>query len=220
MRMARHCLRCVVVLSSLGLAPARAAELQLPNEPYNYTVIDQDLRTALREFGANLNLRMNLSEAVQGRIRGRMSPLPAREFLDRVMAMYGLDWYYDGYTVSITAQAEGSSRVLSTPGLTFPQFKLGLETLGVLDSRYVARPQGAGSGLVLVGGPPRYLQLVEQATALLVAQAAAKPPAPPGVVVVQGANPAPTPGTAPVIGRPAPTLTIFRAGQEQRVTFP
>ena len=204
------------VVSALAFgvaAPAapHAMELRLGTEPYSYTVIDQDLRLALREFGANLGVRVALSDGVQGRIRGRLPPLAPRDFLSRVTEIYGLDWYFDGYTIAVTAQAEGVSRVLSTAGAGVAQVKAGLEALQVADARFVARAEGLGGELMLVAGPPRYVQLVEQATAELVARAARVPP------------PAPIPVAAPPPPRAEPPrpggVRVFRAGQEQRVTF-
>ena len=198
-----------------GGRAASAAELRLGSEPYRYTVIDQDLRIALREFGANVGVRVAVSDAVQGRIRGRLPPLAPQEFLSKVAELYGLDWYFDGFTVSITAQTEGLSKVIPNAGLTFPQLKAGLDALGVTDERFLLRPQGADANLVLIAGPPRYIQLAEQATAELVAQAAARPrPSAPGATVVASA-----PGL-PRAAPPRPTgLRVFRAGQEQTVLF-
>ena len=207
-----------MVLLSLAPGVGRAAELVLGTEPYRYTVIDQDLRTALREFGANMGVRISMSDAVQGRIRGRMPPLPPLEFLNRVAELYGLDWYYDGYIVSVTAQSEGTSRVIATPGVRFDELRGGLEALGVLDRRYLARPQTPGSDMVLIGGPPRYLELMEQTASLLVARARVRAPA----AVVAGVAPAvvaapaaPASGGVRLVG-----LSIYRAAAEQRVVFP
>jgi len=195
------------------LAPAslcRAAELALGDTPYAYTVIDQDLRSALREFGANLGLRLTMTDAVQGRIRGRLPPLAPRAFLDRVATLYGLDWYYDGYAIAVSAQSEGLTTVLTTPGVSFPELKSGLEAMGVWDPRYAVRPQ-PGQDMVVVAGPPHFVQMTEQLAGLLVAQAAARTPPP------AAAGPAPA-----VAGAPAPRtsgITVFRSTQEQRVTF-
>ncbi len=210
------CLLCLV-LPSLVPGPVRGAELALGAEPYRYTVIDQDLRTALREFGANMGVRIALSDAVQGRIRGRMPPLAPLDFLNRVAELYGLDWYYDGYIVSVTGQSEGTSRVIATPGVRFDELRAGLEALGVLDRRYLARPQTPGSDMVLVGGPPRYLELMEQTASLLVARARGRSPAPAGALVATEAAPPPPGPAAPVR---LTGLSIYRAAAEQRVVFP
>jgi len=189
-----------------------AAELALGDAPYSYTVIDQDLRSTLREFSANLGVRVTMTDAVQGRIRGRLPPLAPRAFLDRVTTLYGLDWFYDGYVVSVSAQSEGATRVLPTPGLPFAELRRGLEAMGVWDGRYVVRPQGEGAEMVMVAGPPHFVQLVEQTAAMMVAQAAAAR-MPPAVAMPAGAPPPP-----PAPSR-APSLTVFRAAQEQKVTF-
>ncbi|TIV43839.1 MAG: nodulation protein NolW, partial [Mesorhizobium sp.] len=80
-----HVLRllCAGFFLSTGIHPAHAVPLSLPATPYRYTVLDQELAAALQEFGNNLNIRVNISPAVKGRIRGRMPDLPPRAFLDR-----------------------------------------------------------------------------------------------------------------------------------------
>lgn len=209
-----------VILATVAAAgPAPAPQLRLPSEPYQYTVIDQDLRTALREFGANLGVRVSISDAVQGRVRGRLPPLSPRDFLSRLADLYGLDWYYDGYIIAVTAQSEGVTKVIPTTGLPFPQLKAKLDTLGLTDERFVARPEGTGAELMLVAGPPRYVQLVEEATAQLIAQAA-RQQAPVPVPVRSAVAGAAPPGE--LARQPAPpplSVRINRAGSEQRVTF-
>ncbi len=195
---------------ALASAPtSHAAELALGDAPYAYTVIDQDIRSALREFGANLGLRLTMTDAVQGRIRGHLPPLAPRAFLDRVVALYGLDWYYDGYAIAVSAQSEGVTKMLTTPGVLFPELKSGLEGMGVWDPRYAVRPQ-PGQDMVMVAGPPHFVQLTEQLAGQLVAQAAARtPPVAPAAVPALSAVPAPR----------ATGVTVFRLTQEQRVTF-
>src|SRR5688500_7385085 len=53
-----------------------AAQLKLPDSTYTYTVINQDLPAALLEFGSNLNIKVNVSQEVRGRIQGRLPDLP------------------------------------------------------------------------------------------------------------------------------------------------
>ena len=68
----------LLVWSALGplAQTAVAAQLALPETPYSYTVIDQDLTAALHEFGSNLNIKVNVSPEVRGRILAQLE-LPA-----------------------------------------------------------------------------------------------------------------------------------------------
>ena len=175
----------IALAALLGLAaPASAAHgeaLHLNNKPYNYTVIDQDLRDVLRQFGANLGLRVTVSDAVQGRIRGRKVALPPAAFLDDLAKEFGFDWYYDGYTLFVTANNESVTKTIELGGMGFTTLQDNLKTLGIADDRFQLRPLPAGDA-VLVAGPPRYVELVEQTLA--------KPPEPPSgnITVYRGSN--------------------------------
>ena len=156
----------IALAALLGLAaPASAAHgeaLHLDDKPYNYTVIDQDLRDVLRQFGANLGLRVTVSDAVQGRVRGRKVTLPPAAFLDELAKEFGFDWYYDGYTLFVTANNESVTKAINLGGEGFTTLQDNLKALGIADDRFQLRPLPGGDA-VLVAGPPRYVELVEQA---------------------------------------------------------
>ncbi|MCM5689887.1 nodulation protein NolW [Sinorhizobium meliloti] len=167
-------LLCTLFFFSAGIHGTLGAALFLPKEPYRYTVLDQDLSAALQQFGNNLNIRINISAEVKGRIRGSMPDLPPREFLDRLANLFGLQWYYDGLVVYVSATKELQTRMLVFNLFPFESFKGALDKLDISDDRYVMRP-APGDGLVLVSGPPRFTALVEEAFNGLVAKAQAQP---------------------------------------------
>lgn len=190
-----------------GMPPAaRAAELRLGDQPYGYTVLDQDLRDALRQFGANNGLRVVLSDAVQGRVRGRLGTLTPREFLDRLSAEFGFDWFYDGFTLYGSAVSEGVNRLVPLGGATFSQLEDALRTFDVADPRFVVRPLG-GQNLVMVAGPPRFVELVQQAASALTPKEEARSAVPqPPLVAAAAAG--------------ARSVTVFRGRDERQVSVP
>ncbi|MGQ4274897.1 secretin N-terminal domain-containing protein [Terrihabitans sp. B22-R8] len=151
-----------------------SAQLHLPDTPYYYTVLDQDLAAALQEFGSNLDLKVNVSGEVKGRIRGRIPELAPRDFLDHLTKLYNLQWYYDGLVLYVTAAKEAQSRLFVLAPITFEAFKSTLDALNVSDDRFVVQP-APGNGLVLASGPPRFVTLAEQTLNGLVAEAQARP---------------------------------------------
>ncbi len=153
-----------------GIHATLAASLALPSTPYSYTVLDQELSAALQEFGNNLNIKVNISAEVKGRVRGRMPDLSPREFLDRLTTLYNLQWYYDGLVLYVSAAKEAQSRLLVLTPISFDTFKAALDALTISDERYIVRP-APEDGLVLASGPPRFITLVEQTLNALVAQA-------------------------------------------------
>ncbi|WP_342729318.1 nodulation protein NolW [Bradyrhizobium sp. B097] len=164
---------CVGVFICLGMVRALGASLSLPSTPYSYTVLDQDLSAALQEFGNNLNIKVNVSAEVKGRIRGRMPDLPPREFLERLTNLYNLQWYYDGLVLYISAAHEAQSRLIVLTPISFNAFKTALDAFNISDERYIVQP-APGDGLVLTSGPPRFIALVDQTLKGLVAEAQAR----------------------------------------------
>jgi type III secretion protein C len=143
-----------------------AAEPDWPRTSYDYVVIDQDLRVVLEQFGVNTGLRVVLSDAVEGKVHGRLPAAEPRAFLQRLTQMFGLDWYYDGAAIAVSAASEAQSRVLTLRNVTFETLHDALASADLLDPRYQLR-QGPAANIAIASGPPRYLAAVQQtATAL------------------------------------------------------
>ncbi len=177
----------------------QAANLPLADRPYSYTVLDQDLRDTLRQFGANNNLRVNLTDQVQGRVRGRLGKLTPRAFLDRLASEYGFDWFYDGFTLYVSAVGESVNRMVPTNGATPSQMDASLQALGIADTRFTMRPLQS-QNVVMVAGPPRFVELVQQAAAAFAPKDEQKPP------------------VASAAGTGARSVVIYRGRDEQRVS--
>ena len=198
---ARRCvLAAVLAALSLPLAVERpeAAALKMPTTPYRYTVIDQDLPAALQELGSNLAIKVNVSPEVKGRIQGRMPEGTAQEFLERVAANYNLEWYYDGSVLYVTSARENRTQLLVLSPIGFDRLKSALDALQISDARFPIRP-APGNGVVMVSGPPRYVALVEQTLA--------------GLVAEEQARPKPSAEAPKVTAPKVTTLTVFRGGQ-------
>jgi type III secretion protein C len=170
-----------VVVAGLGasatlLLPstALAAQLKLPDATYTYTVINQDLSAALQEFGSNLNIKVNVSQEVRGRIQGRLPDLPPLAFLNRLASLYNLEWYFDGQVLHVTSARESQSRLLVPGPVPFERLASTLAAFDVDDERYAVMP-APNTQLVLVTGPPRFVALVEQTLNGLIAEEQARP---------------------------------------------
>ena len=193
-------LRCGMALLASGFiaSAAQAAEPDWPTAPYNYVVVEQDLRTVLRQFGENLGLRVALSDAVQGHVHGRLPALPPRQFLAHLAQVYGLDWYYDGLALSVSTISEAATRFLTVQDLGAGTLKDGLRAAGLFDARFPIRP-GPAHDVAIVSGPPRYVALVQESLSAMLASR----------------HPPPAAATAP----PA-TLVVFRGAQASKVQLP
>jgi type III secretion protein C len=153
----------------------QAAEPAWPaSSAYDYVVVDQDLRTVIEQFGLNTGLRVTLSDAVQGRVHGRLPAAPPREFFDHLTEMFGLDWYYDGATIAVSAKSEAQTQLIA---------------LKSADPRYHLR-SGPDDNVAIASGPPQYLAMVKQVAATLSPAQLSKqsPPETHNVMVFRGSS--------------------------------
>lgn len=178
--------------------PRRAlAEPPWPSDPYDYVVVDQDLRELLQQFGANTGLKLALSDKVQGRVRGPLPSAPPRQFLETLAREFGLEWTYDGAIIAMSSASEAKTEIIPLDGIPFEKLRAELASAGLLDQRYQFRRAMEGHA-ALVSGPPRYLGLVH---AGLAASRPDKPPAPPP-------DPPPAPLALPALPTPLAPLAL------------
>ncbi len=155
----------VIAVALVGLiAPARGLEPKWPPGPYKYLVIDQDIKDVLTEFGRNVDVPVELSDQVKGRLRGQLPVTTAKEFLNKLCASYGLVWYFDGATLHINARTEVKTELMNIGRLPVKNLLDELKTLGIADPRFPVRSTADGS-VISVSGPPPFITLVRQTLA-------------------------------------------------------
>lgn len=141
------------------LAGAATAAPDWADAPYEYVVLDQEIRATLTEFGRNLGIAVLLSDGVSGHLRGRIDASTAGGFLDRLTESNGLNWYYDGAVLHVSAASEFATRTLPTGGVRSDNVVEQLHRLDLADDRFGIR--GAGD-VLSVSGPPAYVAAVQQ----------------------------------------------------------
>ena len=154
----------IAILAAAACLPVTsviAAPVPWSEEPLTYTVVDQDLRELLAEVGTRLGVSVQVSPAVKARVRGRLPSAPPQEFLTRLAAIYGFEWYYDGGTLWITAPSEKQTRMLPLDGVTLEKVVMSLDELGASDPRFPLRGS-TQANQVLVSGPPQYVAMAER----------------------------------------------------------
>ncbi len=157
-------------MAALGLvlaaSPINAAPLPNGTRALAYTVVDQDLTGVLTGLAEQVGLRINISKAVQGRVRGRTPPSTAQEMLDHLAALYGFDWYCDGHTLYVSSFSEAATKVLPLGAVNDAELLRTLDQLGIADSRWPIRIADSHD-VIIVNGPPSYVLLVDQTLAAL-----------------------------------------------------
>jgi type II secretory pathway component GspD/PulD (secretin) len=159
----------LVVVASLAAAPGtvKGRSMAFPTGSYAYVVIDQDLRDLLTEFGHSLNVVVQLSDEVHGRLRGPLPASTAQDFLDRICERSGLVWYYDGSVLFISAQSELRTEVIDIGKAPPKAVSDRLSKLDIVDPRFPVTLT-AEPAMLSVSGPPSYLSRLRETVTLLV----------------------------------------------------
>lgn len=138
------------------------------DRPYAYFGNSEPAVDVLKNFASNYNIPVVLSEQINSVVNGRIGPLPAVDFLDKMAQLHALIWYFDGNTLYIYNSDEIQKQIINLQFLDTEQFRKTLMEIGIWDSRFSwrARPE---EGIIYISGPPRYMELVTE-TALLLDQ--------------------------------------------------
>lgn len=143
------------VCSAVWPAPA-----PWPESPYSYFAEGVPLEGVLREFAAGFSLGLVVEPGVQGTVHGRFSTASPTEFISRLGGVYGFAWYTQAGTLYVSPARETVMRTLPMPPGGAGRLRQTLIDLGVVDPRF-----GWGElpehGVLLVSGPPRYVDRVE-----------------------------------------------------------
>ncbi|WP_256592391.1 type III secretion protein [Pseudomonas sp. URMO17WK12:I2] len=157
-----RCLALALLLLAGSVGTARG-EVTPPwfDQPYDYVVINQDLRSTLEAFGRNLGLPMAISSRVKGRAQSNLRAASAGEFLDALCGNGGLTWFFDGNMLHVNSEEEIEIRQFEPSGFQLDELQTALDELGVAGQHLSLRSSFHGDGL-LISGPPPYMALVQQ----------------------------------------------------------
>jgi type III secretion protein C len=162
MSMARWLRRVTAVcLCSLLTATAvQAADVPWRKEKFSYMTRGQSLRDFLRHFGASQGLTVVVDPAVEGSVVGSYNMTPP-SVLDMLSVQHGLIWYYDGNILYVYPAGQAQNQTVRLNYGTVAQFKQQLARLNVPDKRYPIK-YDAQTNTALVGGPKRYVELINE----------------------------------------------------------
>ena len=142
-----------------AMASTNAIPWRIPT--YTLTARAMPVRQALETFGVAEGVPVLLSEAAQGVVSGEFRDVPAMEFLDRIVTVNNLVWYYDGASIYVNSSSETTSLLLDLKYMKASEVLAMLRELGVEDGRFPIKTAQDGE-LIMVSGPPRYVQLVAE----------------------------------------------------------
>ena len=128
---------------------------------YSITARMMDVRNVLESFGVAQGLPVIMSPSVKGVFSGVFKEMPSGEFLDKVATLHNLIWYCDGAAIYVYGAGEMLSELFDFKYTTVEEVESMLDELGLADKRYPIKSTKSAH-LVMVSGPPRYVQLVGQ----------------------------------------------------------
>ena len=166
-RLLRLC--CLGLLAACLARPAVAGPPPWTEASFTYFADRQPLVDVLSRFAGSFGLEPLLSPAVRAanpHISGKFTTVNPSEFLNQIGSAYGLSWFtYDG-KLYVSKSNERSTQALAPPGVGVASLKQALTELGIYEEKF-----GWGDipdrGMVLISGPPAYVQLIKRAVAEL-----------------------------------------------------
>ena len=156
----------VAALAAVPGGTARAATNSIPwrVEKYTLTARAMPIREVLETFGVAEGIPVVMSTSIAGTFSGSFKDVPAADFLDRMATVHNLSWYYDGAAIYVTGASEMLSTLIDLRYMKADEVRAMLVELGVEDGRFPIKTASDGE-LIMVSGPPRYVQLVAETIA-------------------------------------------------------
>ena len=134
------------------------------NQPFSRYANQDPLQSVLLDFAQTQGYRAVVAPGVEGVISGRFDAVPPGTFLDGIRAAFGVSSYTLGSTLCFYPEAQ-STRMFISPRATQPEVMFeALRSSGVLSPELSAE-LAPGGQMIIVYGPPNYLNEVRDAVA-------------------------------------------------------
>ncbi|MFN8996763.1 MAG: type III secretion system outer membrane ring subunit SctC [Pseudomonadota bacterium] len=140
------------------LGSAHAAQPHYRSQVWEYQANGEQVADVLRQCGASQGLLIQVDEAVRGEISARLR-FNTNTVLDSLAQMAGLTWYYDGAIVYVYPAKAARTQAYSVTSGTAESVIGVIKRTGIYDARFPLN-YDEPSGVLLVSGPPRYVELV------------------------------------------------------------
>ncbi|WP_208350343.1 hypothetical protein [Pseudaestuariivita rosea] len=172
-------------LFSLGFQALHAAPLKLEDQEMPYLIIDQNLQSVLADFSESFDVPIDINDDVKGQVQRLSGDFTPEGFLHHLALTHGFSWYYDGQVIHITPVEDDQTVILQMNDISFDDFLLTLEELGIADERFPVSEAGE-QGLARASGPPRYIELLSEAFHAILQPTPAAPKPTGTLTIIQG----------------------------------
>lgn len=138
----------------------------MKNVPFSFFAKDEPLRNVLTSLATNANVGIFVSPEVNDDFNGHIDKKTTQKALSYLADAYDLIWYFDRSTLFIYKSNEMQSKMFRLNTMPTKKLQQTLASLKLWDKRFDWRSMN-DSGIVMVSGPPRYLELIDTTIALL-----------------------------------------------------
>jgi len=164
-RLATFLAAAAAVAAMTASAPAHAERIPWQSNRFEYVADRKDLKDVLRDFGASQHVMTWISPQVEGNVTGRFNSAP-QQFLDKMVASFGVLWYYNGAVLRIYGPNEARSATLGLAHASTSDLRQALARLQIEDPRFPVRYDDV-SRTAVVSGPPHLVDLVSDVARLI-----------------------------------------------------
>lgn len=171
----------VAVLSSVAQAASpepssfvaqdRPAQADKAGVPARFVARKEPVEQLFKALGSEMNKTFRVSlKARSYRISGEFDLDRPFEMLERVSASLGLTWYYDGQVVYVYDGSESTSVMLQLPTSAVKELIAFLKDASLYDRRFPLKHSSSNTGLIYLSAPPKYVEIVQSAAAMMQTQ--------------------------------------------------
>ncbi len=164
-RLAMFLAVAAAVAAMTASAPAHAERIPWQSNRFEYVADRKDLKDVLRDFGASQHVMTWISPQVEGNVTGRFNS-PPQQFLDKMVASFGVLWYYNGAVLRIYGPNEARTATLGLQHASTGDLRQALARLQIEDPRFPVRYDDV-SRTAVVSGPPQLVDLVSDVARLI-----------------------------------------------------
>jgi type III secretion protein C len=136
-------------------------------QPYAHYADKEPIVELLQQFGSSLGIPTIISKEVTGIVSGKFEEASAKIFLNNISSVHNLIWYHDGTVLYVYHSKEITTSIVNLKNVSPKRLLEALNSLGLLDNKYSFRSI-ASEGILLISGPPRYIELVKDVVDMIV----------------------------------------------------
>ena len=134
------------------------------NRPFSRHANQEPLQAALLDFAQTQGYRAMLTPGMEGVISGHFDAVPPMDFLNSVRSAFGVSWYTLGDVICFYPEAQNTRMFINPKAIDPEELFALLRSSGVL-SPELAASLAPGKKMIIIHGPPHYLNEVRDAVA-------------------------------------------------------